>query len=277
MEWAPFQSFPLGTNSGEDSETTQTCWFPCQASSFNVRNVGYSETREKIPSDFALYETVGVDLIRDKQRIDSLMDLLPQGLPESLPGTPEWDPTWGIPRVVITNCQLPYKSGSLFSKHPEDDAGFSLVIYSVLSPAASVLLTEGQWTPGLALWRRFVDRGVSTISGTSLKALGRVNDIERHRLSEDAKFYINKPVLVTESSKILKSRLPELLEIDFDVRMWSFAARSALVNYHPRAKDAELDIGLLIEGKTDEELPEQILGCVRIKNIDILAAKFISA
>lgn len=36
---------------------------------------------------------------------------------------------------------------------------------------------------------------------------------------------------------------------DFDVRWWNYPTRVAMVNYHTRARDAEVEIGYLLEGK----------------------------
>merc|ERR1712176_1362894 len=122
-EWAPYSpSLPCGAR--EDREVGDglpPCWLPCDASVFDVRNIRYKQTREKIPSEFSLYDCVGMDLIKDKRRIDGLMDRLPsQGEKGDLPSSngAAWDPSWGIPRVSVVNCQAPYQAGRLIGRHP---------------------------------------------------------------------------------------------------------------------------------------------------------------
>ena len=39
-----------------------------------------------------------------------------------------------------------------------------------------------------------------------------------------------------------------------------------------RLKEAVVSVGYLVEGKSDEELPEQILCCFRLNFLDIMAA-----
>merc|ERR1712232_66709 len=99
---------------------------------------------------------------------------------------------------------------------------------------------------------------------------------ERYEVPPSFHGFNNKPVLITKSATVLTNRLPEVIEIDYDVRGWVYSARSALANYHHRAKEAELEIGYLVEGRSDDELPEQILGCFKLNNTDIEAAKWIS-
>ncbi|CAE8673630.1 unnamed protein product, partial [Polarella glacialis] len=310
VEWAPFApSFPLGDAPGKfegalgrslsgvlrgggSSSSTAGAqqqqqqqqqprqirpaqyWLPCEASVFDIRNIRYKQTREKISSEFALYQCVGMDMIRDRRKIASVIDRLPEHaeLPKSLLGSREWSSSWGVPRVLITNCQLPYKAGRLIGSHPEEDGGLSILSYFVLSAETSALLADGKFTAALRLWKRFVEEGVSTKEGISLKVVGRVEDLDRYDVPESFKGFNNKPVLLTKSATVLSHKLPEVLEIDFDVRSWIYPARSALANYHHRTREAAIQVGYVLEGKTDDELPEQILGCFRVHELDITAA-----
>lgn len=256
-------------------------WLECDASVFDIRNIRYKQTKEKVPSEFALYDCVGTDMVRDKRRIDGLMDRLPGDLacgtlPQSPLGAKPWSASWGVPRVVVVNCQLPYKAGWLMAAHPEEDGGLSVVNYFVLSREASEMLAEDHATPALRLWRRFVEDGVSTKDGISFKVVGRVEDLEKYEVPETFHRFNNKPVLLTKSSRVITKNLPEVIEIEYDVRTWVYAARSMLANYHYRAAEAELQIGYVVEGKSDDELPEQILGCFKLVNMDILQAKWVS-
>ena len=46
---------------------------------------------------------------------------------------------------------------------------------------------------------------------------------------------------------------------DFDVRNWNYPTRAAMVSYHHRAREAEVEIGYLLEGKAQrgQQLDEQ--------------------
>lgn len=286
-EWAPFApSLPFGEHNAAavagaaatSSDAPPPCWGECDASLFDVRNVRYKQTKEKVPSESAMYDCVGMDMIRDKRRIDALVDKFPEGagLPASPPDAPEWTPAWGVPRVLVVNCQLPYRAGYLFTSHPQDDGGLSVAAYFVLGRQASELLEHGTPTPSLRLLQRFVEGGTTTKEGISFKAVGRVEDLDRYEVPESFHRFNNKPVLLTKSATVVQSRLPEVLELDYDVRSWVYLARSALATYHPRARDAEFEIGYLVEGKMDGELPEQILGCFKLLGMDITQARWVS-
>ncbi|CAK9079760.1 Hypothetical protein (Fragment) [Durusdinium trenchii] len=158
-------------------------------------------------------------------------------LPANWPGA-RWEQSWKVPRVLVFNCQVPYTAGKIFGSYPDEDGGFSILNYFVLSR----------------------------------EVVGRVEDLDKHEVPESFKRFNNKPVLLTRSATVYKKRLPEMLEIDFDVRNWNYPTRAAMVSYHHRAREAEVEIGYLLEGKADDELPEQILGCfteTRLQDSDI--------
>jgi len=278
-EWAPFSgSLPYGGSFAATVETPY--WLSCDGSVFDIRNIRYNKTREKIPSERAIYDCVGMDMVRDKRKIEGFIDRLPGGLtnlPESPVNCPAWDAAWGVPRVLVVNCQLPLKAGSIMGgRHPEDDGGLSVLTYFVLSREACETLAQGIVTPALRLWKRFVEEGVSTKEGNPLKVVGRVENLEKYEVPESFHRFNNKPVLLTKSSRTYLSRLPEVMEVDYDVRTWVYPARTTLCNYHHRAREAEIAIGYLVEGKTDDELPEQILGSFKLVNMDIMAARWVS-
>eukprot|EP00405_Crypthecodinium_cohnii_P017165 CAMPEP_0206458276 /NCGR_PEP_ID=MMETSP0324_2-20121206/23469_1 /ASSEMBLY_ACC=CAM_ASM_000836 /TAXON_ID=2866 /ORGANISM="Crypthecodinium cohnii, Strain Seligo" /LENGTH=335 /DNA_ID=CAMNT_0053929575 /DNA_START=534 /DNA_END=1542 /DNA_ORIENTATION=- len=279
-EFSPWQSLPYGKPAVQTTPS-KPYWTECDATVFDVRNICYKQTKEKVPSEVALYDCVGMDMIRDHQPIVDVMSKLPtdaegrRKLPASPAGAPTWDPSWGVPRVVIINCLLPYKAGYLMAAHPEDDGGLSVCNYFVLSKRESEILANNQASPALSLWKRFVANGQSSKDGTPLKVLGRIEDLARYEVPESFHRFNNKPVLLTKSSRVITTHLPEVLEIDYDVRSWVYPARSALASYHHRAAEAELEVGYLIEGKSDDELPEQILGCCTLYDMDILQAKWL--
>lgn len=83
------------------------------------------------------------------------------------------------------------------------------------------------------------------------------------------KSFNGKPALVTASANITVRE--NLCIIDYDVRQWSHITRVSLhqvMSEPTRTAGAIGSIAYLVEGKADAELPEQILGCFTIQNVN---------
>ena len=58
------------------------------------------------------------------------------------------------------------------------------------------------------------------------------------------------------------------MEIDTLVHKWNLMCRQGLHNMMPRYKDLDAEVGFVLQGQGDEQLPEQMLGAVRIMMVD---------
>ena len=188
------------------------------------------------------------------------------------PISSDFDPSWGVPDILVMTCLVPFEVGpALWGKHPEDDYGATVVVYFQLNEESKRKLKSGKPCHALKLFQDFILQGKSDKSGIPLKMIAHCSNIDDLDLPGMVKGYNAKPVLVTGSASFGTKKMPEVLEIEFDMRIWAYLCRSQLPNilqkYVPKAK---MCYGWLCEGRGDERLPEQMLGCVGVDNFDFL-------
>ena len=180
------------------------------------------------------------------------------------------DPTC-LPDVFILHVQMPHDAPSMF-KMTEDGPGEEAVVYCRPSRRFVDQVTGRQpLTPAVRLFARWCQTAERDAAMRSrFKCMALVRNLDAHNLGWVAP-YNGKPVLITESGRCRRGVLPGLhsssggapvryLEMTADVFKWGFLAKKGFVTLLPRFKELRLDIGFTIEGRSDDELPECLLG-----------------
>lgn len=266
---SPFNSVP-----NELFKTGNLCWTDLDSKEFSVRASGYGTVHQKKePSAPSFYNCVGVDVVK-KDVGKGLPGLISHKRANGFSWWKDqhegvWDAAWGIPRILVINALLPIHNPMGFGQKPP---GCALVAYFRLSQAARAELSSGNISGQLKLWQRLVQNQVSKRDGATLKAIGQLPETSLAELPSMLHGYNGKPVLVTESANFVKDLLPEVLEIDVNIGKWAFLARQTLYSYQSVLAKHSFHMGYLVEGRTEEELPEKMLGCFCISGADLSAA-----
>lgn len=262
------KSLPFAEEGGEAAP--KFTWSHTNAD-FLVRQIGNKKRKKKASSAPPLYDCVGADLFSSKKKLCHIFSKM------KIPDTLKRESLCGVPTVFVVNFQVP---SYIRLRSPYDGEGYSLVLYFVmnqrgrdqlqnnLSPGA-VLLKEfiANWKPIKGNYHRRL-KCIPTVRNPSDLSLGAF-------LTSMQKQYDAVPFLTGPKYHTFHEGRG-YLEVDVDFHRYIFLARQVCCQAVDVVPDMVCDLAFVIQGETDSELPEQVLGSVRLNHVNLKLAQRIS-
>lgn len=258
----------------DEDEQQQCTWSPCDASIFNIRQVGYKVNKLKGPSESALYDLIGMDFLKGDTRLDDIHTMINMPPPRPCDNL-EMIKNAGLPRIVTVNIQVPLKAPSVFGG---EDPGVSVVFYFSIRPEVAKAAAEGEERPEIQLWKRFyTEFEYNEDIRRRFKGIGLAANIAELPIPKRLHSLNGKPIILFKSAQVQHAQHVEGggLEITVMVHKFGMIARTLFNQFRETAENIKIRAAFLVQGEEDYELPECILGCGKITRLNFDAAKHI--
>ncbi|GLU05317.1 hypothetical protein SLE2022_224210 [Rubroshorea leprosula] len=238
LEEEPVEQIDLSCFSGnlrrDDRDNGRDCWKISDGNNFRVRSKNFCYDKSKVPAGKHLMDLVAVDWFKDTKRMDHVARR--QGCAAQVASEK------GLFSLVI-NLQVPG------STH------YSMVFYFVTK----------ELVPG-SLLQHFVD-GDDEFRNSRLKLIPSVPKgswIVRQSVG-------STPCLLGKAVDCNYIRSPKYLEIDVDIGS-STVANGVLGLVIGVITTLVVDMAFLVQANTPDELPERLIGAVRVSHIELSSA-----
>jgi hypothetical protein len=258
----------------------QSNWLSREGKEFEVRKgPNYYSSKKKAPSLSTMYKVFAVDLVHCANKVDNIGQYVEwERLLRNSTASTEFKSDVGeVPRYMVVNWIFPGFSPKLLSTN-SDGESFSMVLYAELNED----IFDKKNSSSLNLWKRFLKNSMDMKDvelSKRMKAIIRGTNLKDVNFNQFVQYLLDttngKPFLLRSSQSFFKRSLNErssYWEIQIDMHRFAILTRKALWGMKDTISLCEAEMGLTVEAREEEEMPERILVCVKLLKVSYTEA-----
>lgn len=235
-------------------------WAPASPALFHVRiGPNYARNKQKAPSSCSIYEPIAVDIFHTLQPVDAIAEHF------QLPSSASINTGHAhIPPLLIIQLQIPSAPPSLFAAS-SDGPGWSIVTYHQITPQACRQLEDMTTaSAGVRLFAAWAALAPSDpVWRARFKVICQCPHLHELGFPSVITSFNSKPVLIRRTGSLLVGQ--GYLQMTVSVHKFAHLARQSIHSMTSRINEMmNLQMGFLIEGREDSELPEVLLAGVAV-------------
>lgn len=254
-------------------------WTAISGTQFSVRQgPDYAKNKLKGLSEESIISVYGVDVFKTKKKATNILEKVIMPSLPPLKTSPE--DGFYCPRMIVLNIMLPNyaPSNPLWGTAKEDGESFSFVVYYEITQEAYDGMKK-ELSPAHKLLKKWLQAHPTSKEHYEMR--GRLKAIPILLNPNDISLGLLRPVVNTYNSKPFLTgpkyhtfiKTDKYIEVDVDIHRYVYPARSTFFGLVSEIEKMQLDFGLVIEGKSDDELPEQMLAGIRLAHLKMTTAK----
>jgi hypothetical protein len=192
------------------------------------------------------------------------------------------------PQMLVVNFMLPKEFPSIWGT-PDGEGWSVVVVFAITQDARQAMRkhADGACTDDDPGWAPLLHDFLGACTDDDLdEAAKKIHDrmklivkfanpgaVEMGSIQKSlVKQFNGKPVLTRPQHSFFKGTTDKgvpYFELDLDVHIFNSLARRGFYSMMSSMAKVVLDIGVVLEGKSDDELPENMLGCIRYSMVDL--------
>ena len=235
-------------------------WCNIDHRQFAVRiGPNYSANKKKAPTKAPLYTPFAVDVFCSKNRIDHVATRfqLPQHLVDVQTHHAH------VPPIFIIQMQIPSEPPPSFLSSVADGPGWAVVMfYRITEDTINQLKDLKSASPAVQLFAQWCERAPTDhLFRGRFKVIAQSLNLEEiPNVPSMIQPYNGKPVLIRRTGSIFKGR--GYMEKDIHVHKFDNFAKQGIHFLSSKCGFMYMQIGFVVEGRDDDELPECLFACV---------------